>query len=274
MAGLVPREAIPSPQAPDRGGKLHGKTCSNLKDRETQPVSCYVNGGILLILPSSTSEQRKQDVQHSLLFAQLAADKQYSRQDDLQNWHDYFKYVLQNLGWLITSHKFDSGVSKGYFVFASLALNLMTKNSWEETEVANFQKAFNALRGLSDSNRSVEILYGKTYDQTTHATSLILCSLKETQDGTTQLSFAMMGFRGTTEKAHRYLFHVYDSNDVSFSKTEASSMLLNEEIYKQIRASIAEKLGDKVQTSISEVDINTDPSHCEGVDDNDDDVIV
>lgn len=105
-----------------------------------EPVICYVDGGALVTFPAMTSSHNQQDVLNSLLFAQLAADKQHDRHANPGEWFDYFEYVVQNIGWVLTSMKYDVEVSEDYFVFSSLALNLLEKNESAGKDVETFRR--------------------------------------------------------------------------------------------------------------------------------------
>lgn len=224
-----------------------------------EPVICYVDDGALVTFPAMTSSHNQQDVLNSLLFAQLAADKQYDRQANPGEWFDYFEYVVQNIGWVLTSMKYDAEVSEDYFVFSSLALNLLEKNESAGKDVEMFRRFFNALHSLPNTDRSIEVLYGKAYDQSINASSLILCSFIETPDKAVKLNLMMVGFSGIDEKVYRYLFHVFDARSLTFSKVKSSTMVLNEHTFAKVRASVLEKLGDKVKTLISQVIIQNKP---------------
>ncbi len=216
---------------------------------------CFVDAGVVVTFPTSTSQQRQADVLYSLLFAQLAADKEYSRQIDPLNWFSYFQYILQNIGWVLTNLDFKVTPSEDYFVFSSLALNQMAKNGIATEDVELFRKIFNTLHGLPDTDTSIQILYGNSYNDTGHASSLILSSFGETEDKAVQLKLIMIGFEGVEEKVYRYLFHVYDSKKVSFPEAKSTTMVLNQDTFDKIRDTVVQKLGDKVKTMISEVKI-------------------
>lgn len=234
---------------PSSGGALLKK----VSDGEDDSTRCFVDSGVLVTFPASTSKQRQEDVLNSLLFAQLAADKEYNRLDDPLNWFSYFEYILRNVGWVLTNLKFQIDPGEDYFVFSSLALNQMIKNGSETKDVETFRKIFNILHSLPDTDPSIEILYRNTFNETSQASSLILSSFEETEDKGVQLKLIMIGFEGVDEELHRYLFHVYDSKRVSFPEAKSTTMVLNEDTFAKIRASIIEKLGDKIKTMISEV---------------------
>ena len=218
-------------------------------------MSYYINGGILVTFPTATSEERQQDIQYSLLFAQYASDVKYNRKSDPEGWFTNFKYVLSNIGWATGSFKFDVDVTEGYFVFSSLILNLMAENDRPVESIATFRKFFNALHSLHDTDLSIELLYKNTYDSATYATSLILCSFSEISSKDVRLDVVMLGFGGLKEQAHRFLFHVYDSRDVTFDKAESCSVVLNEQVFAKVRETVVEKLGDRVKTDIIQVNI-------------------
>lgn len=235
--------------------QANATTTASARQGDHPTGQCYVDSGVLVIFPVDTPSLRKEDILDSLLFAQLAADKSYSRETETEDWFGYFEYVLQNIGWVLTSTKFDVEVGDDYFVFASLALNQMAGNRWKEGDIETFRGLFNTLHGLPDADTSVQILYGNTYSNSTNGSSLILCSFKETLEKEVQLSLLMLGFEGLSESAYRYLFHAYRSKGVTFSQAKTSHMVLNEEVFQKIRATVIEKLGDRVKTMISEVKI-------------------
>ncbi len=43
---------------------------------------------------------------NSTLFAQLAANKQHDRQEETTKWYDYYKYVLETIGYNVQSFEY------------------------------------------------------------------------------------------------------------------------------------------------------------------------
>lgn len=220
-----------------------------------EALQCYVDAGVLVAFPGNTSLKRQQDVLNSLLFAQLAAGKNYSRENDPEGWFSYFEYVLQNIGWALTSTKFDVVVGDDYFVLASLALNQMVETEHWVADVETFRGFLNALHSLPDEDTSIQLLYENSYNKSTNAISLVICSFLESPDNKVQLSLLTFSFKGLRDTTHRYLFYVYRAQDVVFSKAEATTMALNDDVFKKVKQTVIEKLGDRVKTMISQVKI-------------------
>lgn len=231
----------------------------------------FVDSGAILILPSTATSQQREDVLYSLLFAQMAADKDYQRQSAPDDWLSYFEYILQQVGWTLVGHRFDVQVKDDFFVLSSLALQQMVEANNESAEVIEaLRKAFNALHDLSNSSSSIQVLYENTYDEASHSSNLLLGSLQVSPEGELELDYLRIAFGGegggfgasvgkgyTLEGAHRNLFHIYNTEDVSFSQVRSSKMVLNKAVYAKVRESIVKKLGNMVDTAISEVKIST-----------------
>jgi hypothetical protein len=60
--------------------------------------SVYANAGALVLLPSGMSAQEQQDVQHSVLFAQLAATRKWLQSGQVE-WYSIWQQVLKD-SWL------------------------------------------------------------------------------------------------------------------------------------------------------------------------------
>lgn len=43
---------------------------------------------------------------NSTLFAQLAANNKHNRQNETAQWYDYYKTVLENVGWTVQSFEY------------------------------------------------------------------------------------------------------------------------------------------------------------------------
>ncbi|WAS96659.1 hypothetical protein [Nannocystis punicea] len=58
-----------------------------------------INKGSLVVFVSAVSEQTQSDVLISTLFAQLAADKKFDRENATYDWYRQYNQVLATLGW-------------------------------------------------------------------------------------------------------------------------------------------------------------------------------
>ncbi|KAF9476381.1 hypothetical protein BDN70DRAFT_935074 [Pholiota conissans] len=52
------------------------------------------------------SHQNKHDVMNSTLLAQLSANGMFNRYSEPEKWYEYYRFVLENLGWDVTGFVF------------------------------------------------------------------------------------------------------------------------------------------------------------------------
>ncbi|WP_085582722.1 MULTISPECIES: hypothetical protein [unclassified Pseudomonas] len=60
-----------------------------------EQYSVYANSGAIVLFPYGMAEQEIQDVQHSILFAQLAANKKFPLTADPDDWYSIWQQVLK-----------------------------------------------------------------------------------------------------------------------------------------------------------------------------------
>ncbi len=69
--------------------------------------AAYVDDGALMTFREGVSAQHKADVLNSCLLAQLAANKKHDREADPKAWYDYYRFVLENIAWVIRGWEFE-----------------------------------------------------------------------------------------------------------------------------------------------------------------------
>lgn len=216
------------------------------------PTLCYVDAGMLIIFPSSTTVQTKQDVLNCLLLIQLVADKQHNRNTDLDEWTQVFKQTMTNLlCWSDegSSHG-DLVVSDDHFTVSDLAMQEMTKDKTLSKDVDSFRKIFPVFDKLPDSDNAVKIFHQKTYDSASHDTTSMFCSFDE---DSLILRLLLIGLSGVKDATTKPLSHPYLTKDVKSVKKMVTHQLLDKGIYGTIRDSVVMKLGDHIKTQISEI---------------------
>ena len=66
----------------------------------------YVAGGSLVAFSENIDANSKQDILNATLFAQLASNKKFNREEKLRDWHKFYTLVLKNLGFIIKNMNF------------------------------------------------------------------------------------------------------------------------------------------------------------------------
>ncbi|KAG8724411.1 hypothetical protein FRC09_018869, partial [Ceratobasidium sp. 395] len=110
-----------------------------VKDLDTaaSKETAWVSGGALYIFDRELSKTQKSDIVNSTLLAQLAADKNYDRITDTDNWYQSYVNTLGRIGWVASEFGFDPAplgkpISAGQFVVDHLGNDI---GSWRAKSV-------------------------------------------------------------------------------------------------------------------------------------------
>ncbi|MBV4477989.1 hypothetical protein [Pseudomonas botevensis] len=120
--------------------------------------SVFINAGALVVLPAQMSIQEKQDVQHSLLFAQLAATKRYPLTSEYGEWYSIWQQVLKDT-WLQQSVTWDKFTPQpGASVAPVDCLVEQLGNGLQSHEVAECSAILQYIAGLPPTDPVVGFL--------------------------------------------------------------------------------------------------------------------
>jgi len=214
----------------------------------------FVDAGVLLSFVPSVPDQKRDDTLNSILLAQLAADKQYSRFEQPDSWYEFYAKTLSNVAWQIPqSHTGHYTPLAGTFTLEEVILDLLRAKVSDE-EINLVKGTIKTIEVLPDDDTRVEV-YG-AFSHTLHVVDV--------QAGV--LSFLenlwMAGVVFETEQdvkivpGQKFLF----SKVIGQIKTIILNAALNEELYAELRDSVIEKLGRKRKELILSL---TDPSSSE-----------
>ncbi len=175
-------------------------------------MKSYVVAGVILTIPSNMTEQTRQDVLYSTLFAQLAADNSSNRNTQFQQWLENVGEVWDYIGWSDVSN-FKNGnltVNGSEFVPANLVLKEMTLHYqpfWGKV-AATFKEVFNILEKQSDNDEAIQLLAKYAYDPPTHDTTMVFFSVTESlPDHNPVFSTLVISLSGVKDASGRPLFH-------------------------------------------------------------------
>ena len=208
----------------------------------------YVVSGMITIIPYDMTEEVRNDVLHSLLFAQLAASAKHNRNTEFEHWVGDFGNILRDLNWFVTSSNYgDLAVKKDPFTIADTALELIAKNF-----VPAFNKTFDELKRRNTSDGCITLLVNQSYNHSTHDTTLSFASVAF--DGVQPVaSIVGIGLSGVKDASSMSLFHPYKKNSVKTKKGMSYQVMLDEELYAHIRKIVTDRLGDLIRTRICEI---------------------
>lgn len=210
----------------------------------------YVNDGSLISFVAGMSAQNKSDVLNSTLLAQLAANKKFDREKKPQDWYGFYKYVLENVGWVLADFKFDKFSAGGAtFSVDEVVLKVLaaiaTKN-----DIAVVMETVEALKSLSDKDRRVVL-----FDSATHSSSNGNFQIAATAESDDVAVMKLGAFYFTTSQTVTRLLWMKFSNTQARFYQGGQTCNLNSEVYAKVRKQVSDKLGDKAVKFIAELPI-------------------
>jgi hypothetical protein len=215
------------------------------------PKAGFVDAGILLSFVASVPDQKREDALNSILLAQLAADKQYSRFDQPDSWYEFYANTLSNVTWqVIQSHTGHYTPLAGTFTLEEVILDLLKAHVSDEE--SNLVKGtLKTIEELPDDDTRVEV-YG-AFSHTLHVVDVQVGVLSLLEN------LWMAGSVFATEQDVKIVpgQEFIASKVIGEIKTIIFNGALYEDLYAGVRDAVIEKLGRKRTELILSL---TDPS--------------
>lgn len=228
---------LPNPTA--REFVLASTPRSPRPSREGMP-SAEINDGALLAFDGALSKQMIEDVSNSFLFAQLVADKEFSRHTEGPNWVTRFFATLSKVGWNSSGMHNGSKVHESTVDWSALILSYMPDNVHKLTEssiracqqLPKTDKAIVTWSGAAlENEHGVVIIGGSNLAGDSVVTSVVLLEFTHLREVEGFLKWKCS----------------FDINIVD------TTMELNEGVYSSVRQTIISKLGDRPEHLVSNV---------------------
>jgi len=214
-----------------------------------QPSASVVSGGTVSFV-AGISKQHREDVENSALLAQLAANKQFDREKDTENWYQFYRSVLENIGWVVPEFSFDRFQGSGdSFTMDKVIVDLIASVA-SENEVAIVTSTINALKKLNQGNDALVIYERDTHSA--HQGNFQAHSVTES-DGVVVMNIGTFRF-STEETVTRILFFNFPTSRTNFFQG-GQNMNLDDSIFSQVRQAIKIKLGDAAKNFVKDLEI-------------------
>lgn len=216
----------------------------------TSEQSAAVDAGSLISFLEGMDPQHKKDVLNSTLLAQLAANKQYDREQDPERWYTYYREVLENVGWVVGSWDFDrfSSSSASYEVDAVVLAVLRAVCTPNQLLLA--VAALEALKKAPEEGKPAKLFDTQGANGEKGNFQIGSCV---SSGGNVSLSIGVFYF-STETVVRRILFYKFNSVKTSMYKG-GQSIVLNEEVYAKVRKAVVDKLGDKAASFVADLEI-------------------
>jgi hypothetical protein len=199
----------------------------------------YINDGSLVSFVAGLSAQDKSDVLNGVLLAQRAANKKHNRYTEPEAWYASYRDVLTKIGWTGGPDSFQKHKATGEtFKIQNVVLQILTGLVMGGPAVVAITHALNALKGLSTTDKRFTLWDQASHSQTTG--NFQIAASAKSDDGLV-LSLGTFYFSAVATDTH-FLFFDFSSTDITLF-TGAQKMVLNTDVYAQVRQAVIHKLG-------------------------------
>ncbi|EJC71677.1 hypothetical protein Rleg10DRAFT_0057 [Rhizobium leguminosarum bv. trifolii WSM2012] len=203
-------------------------------------ASAQINQGALLSFDAALSKQMTEDVSNSLLFAQLAADKQFNRLTSTGNWEKTFFSVLSVVGWIVGNFTKKSLVTASPVDWVKLVASTMPENAARLVD-----SSVTACQTLPETSKAITI-WSSAALQKDSGLLIVLPSYIVGDSPATSVSLIEFTFE---RESTGFLKWNLDYNVATMSAT----LELNEGVYSNVRQTIIEKLGNRPKYLVANV---------------------
>ncbi|RDX51547.1 hypothetical protein OH76DRAFT_301409 [Lentinus brumalis] len=211
--------------------------------------SAAVDAGSSVSFVGNLPGQMKSDVLNSTLFAQLAANKQYDRQNQTTDWYDYYKYVLETVGWNVQGFDFAHLTDANSYLTVDNLLLKLAAAYLSGGELDLFKSMLDSLKDAKNEAAT------KLFDSSAKAFNKANFQLGVASNAQGNAMFKIGSYYyGAQQNIDKVLFFTFGSQKVEFYAGN-QTMLLNDDVYSQVRASVLQKLGSNAQDLVNDIEI-------------------
>jgi hypothetical protein len=211
--------------------------------------AAFVDAGSVTSFVGGLSAARQADVLNSTLLAQLAANKKFNRESETEQWYGFYREVLENVGWVITSFAFQRySEAAASLRMDKAALDIIAAIA-TGNELLVLKSALSALSGSDGTTATIFDTSGSTGENGNF--QLASC----TQDATGNVATAFGAFYFKADRhVGRFLFWSWETKSINMYFA-SQGLTLNENVYSTVRAVVIDKLGSNAKKFVAELDI-------------------
>ncbi len=209
----------------------------------------YVDNSGIITFVGDVSEEFKDDVLNSMLFAQFAANGICRPKDDIIKWYDKYQEVLQNIGWIMpginfTVYDFEGDTFEVEKAVLHALLSLVPPLTVKNVVVA----ALTAMKTLADKDRRIKLF--EYVSHSNKAASFQVANCLEA-GGEIETSLVCMHFT-TNQEITRLIGFGCGKSDAKL-EYNAQKAKLNLSQYSLIRDKVKKRLDNSVMDYIDQL---------------------
>jgi hypothetical protein len=225
-------------------------TQDNVPTADPREPSGFIDNGSLVSFLAGVDRQSQADVLNSMLLAQLAANKKFDREKDTAQWYAFYHDVLENVGWVVQQFAFAKYEVAGTTATVDkVVLDLLTAIG-TENGVAVARSTIAALKALGSDDHRLTIFKESSHSAQNGNFQVSNCS---NVGGVLKMSLGAFYFT-SKQVDTQILFFGWSTSDTTIYQS-GQSIVLDRDVYSQVRQSVVQKLGDHAKTFVDDLDI-------------------
>ena len=209
-----------------------------------------VSAGGIVCFVKGISLQHKADVLNSTLLAQLAANKAFDREKLTSEWYGKYREVLENVGWVISAFDFTKYKTTGSTLQVQTVVLEILAAIASQNALLITKAALAALKSLSPDKKGFKIWETSSHNSSNGNFQISPCIESE---GNVAMALGCFHFSASSVD-YAFLWYKYKSSSISLYQG-AQTIVLNEQIYANVRRAITEKLGPKAVDYVAKLEI-------------------
>lgn len=209
----------------------------------------YLVGGAAAAFTEKLSGQDKKDILNATLLAQLASDKKFNSRTQVIQWYDFYKLVLGKIGFVIENFSFEEHKTSGSSVSMDQVVIEMLEAIATGGQMGVLKATLAAMKASSKEGRLTLFERQASKDNAGNF-QIYPCTKAENGD----VSIAMGAFYFDSKDTQGgFLFFHWKKSDVHIFKG-SQKMVLNVDVYSQVRSRISAKLGQNANDFVDLLD--------------------
>ncbi|KAF9474006.1 hypothetical protein BDN70DRAFT_997340 [Pholiota conissans] len=196
------------------------------------------------------SHQNKHDVMNSTLLAQLSANAMFNRYSEPEKWYEYYRFVLENLGWVVTGFVFTEQSLQDIAVSVDKIVLDFLQTYLDPTQLSTIERVISALKNKEDP--AVKIFRSAASDS--HQANFQIGCCEEDENENVSFSIGCFAY-STSDNITNALFANLHKANAKFQNA-FQTMTLNTQVYALIREKVIAKLAENAENLIDKLVIS------------------
>ena len=211
----------------------------------------FIVGGSLAAFTQNVSGRIKQNILDVTLFAQLASDKKFDRENQAREWYTYYTHILGNVGFIIQDFQFQKYESSGMSLNVDAVVIDLFEEVAEGGESAVVGATLNAMRQMSDDDRRIELF--KAHSSRNRLGNFQVVSCDQAPNGEVSITLGAFEFTGS-ETEHGFLFLSWSTATTDIFKG-SQKCVVDTDVYERVRSTISNRIGHNAAQLVASINI-------------------